>query len=110
MASTNLEVRQLTGRDHYAGDTWTVVRQVNDEQTTTLQFRRVRQEGATEDELQVEITIEKRGEKRVTSTHSSFIAPATLADVMGKACLDYSPNDHHGSKHANKDRERCAAH
>lgn len=86
------EVKRLTKREHYAADYSTVVRQRDNDTTTTLQIRRVRQPGSAEDELQVEINIDKHHANRTVSAHSSFVVPAQLADVIGDACLRYNEN------------------
>lgn len=83
--SRNLTTRILTRRDHYAGDIAFVIEQRRDDIRTLFQVRRVIPSGGTE-ELQIEVSIERFGEKRTTQMHSSFVLPPDIADQLAAAC------------------------
>lgn len=85
--SIDRTIKKLTKREHYAADYSLVLQQNDYDKETTLGVRRVRQEGAKQDELQIEITIIKRGEKRITRMDESFILPPELAVELAEACL-----------------------
>lgn len=75
----------LTRREHYAADYALVLRQRHHDEQITLQIRRVQPPGYPE-ELQIEISLEKFGEKRTTGKHGSFICSPTIADRIAEAC------------------------
>lgn len=81
----NKTIDVLKVGQHYAAESAFVVRQKWDDKRTTLQVRRVIHADRQE-ELQIEIEIEKTGGKRTTSMHSSFCVPADIADLLAEAC------------------------
>lgn len=90
MAYQDRTVRILKAGEHFAAGHQLVVRQEYDDQTTTVMIRRVIPSGGKE-ELQIEIEIVKRGEKRSTIAHGSILCSPEIADAIGNACLTVQP-------------------
>jgi hypothetical protein len=76
-------------RQHYAVSSHFVVQQTTQyRDEATLAIRRViRRDSKTPyEELQIEVSITKRGEKRDTHSGVSFVCSAEIADAIAKAC------------------------
>lgn len=82
--SIHNNIKVLTRREHYAADFALVVRQLTDDQETTLQVRRVVPDSG--EELQIEISVIKIGAKRNMQMHSSFVCSPQIADMIADAC------------------------
>lgn len=76
---------------HYANDSHFVVEQIRaggfkrPTEVTTMQVRRVVPRGSTE-ELQIEITVAKIGEKRTNTAYGSLTLTPEMADQLAAAC------------------------